>query len=126
MTAMKLQKLCYYAQAWSLVWDDKPLFKDRFQAWALGPVCPRLYQTHRGQYLIGKKGVAGDPDKLDKSMRETIDIVLEHYGDKSSQWLSDLTHQESPWKEARRGIPPTSRGETEISLGSMAEYYGSL
>ena len=24
--AMKLQKLLYYSQAWSLVWDDKHLF----------------------------------------------------------------------------------------------------
>ena len=27
MTAMKLQKLVYYAQAWSLVWDERPLFR---------------------------------------------------------------------------------------------------
>ena len=25
MSTMKLQKLCYYSQAWSLVWDDAPL-----------------------------------------------------------------------------------------------------
>ena len=25
MSTMKLQKLCYYTQAWSLVWDDAPL-----------------------------------------------------------------------------------------------------
>ena len=25
MTAMKLQKLCYYSQAWHLVWDSEPL-----------------------------------------------------------------------------------------------------
>jgi len=27
MPAMKLQKLVYYAQSWSLVWDDEPLFQ---------------------------------------------------------------------------------------------------
>ena len=27
LTSMKLQKLVFYAQAWSLVWDEKPLFK---------------------------------------------------------------------------------------------------
>lgn len=27
MSAMKLQKLCYYSQVWSLVWDDSPLFE---------------------------------------------------------------------------------------------------
>lgn len=29
MTTMKLQKLVYYSQAWSLVWDEKPLFQER-------------------------------------------------------------------------------------------------
>ena len=42
MTVMKLQKLCYYAQAWSLVWDDRPLFKERLEAWANGPGLARL------------------------------------------------------------------------------------
>lgn len=28
MSTMKLQKLCYYSQAWSLVWDDSPLFEE--------------------------------------------------------------------------------------------------
>ena len=32
MTAMKLQKLLYYSQAWSLVWDEKPLFPERIEA----------------------------------------------------------------------------------------------
>jgi uncharacterized phage-associated protein len=32
MTAMKLEKLVYYAQAWSLVWDEEPLFKERVEA----------------------------------------------------------------------------------------------
>ena len=26
MTAMKLQKLCYYSHAWHLVWEERPLF----------------------------------------------------------------------------------------------------
>ena len=41
MTAMMLQKLVYYAQAWSLVWDQRPLFGNKIEAWANGPVCPR-------------------------------------------------------------------------------------
>ena len=27
LTSWKLHKLCYYAQAWSLVWDDEPLIQ---------------------------------------------------------------------------------------------------
>ncbi|WP_307850044.1 MULTISPECIES: type II toxin-antitoxin system antitoxin SocA domain-containing protein [unclassified Saccharopolyspora] len=42
MTAMKLQKLVYYSQAWHLVWDERPLFDEPVQAWANGPVVPDL------------------------------------------------------------------------------------
>lgn len=48
MSAMKLQKLVYYAQAWSLVWEDRPLFPERIEAWANGPVIPELYQAQTG------------------------------------------------------------------------------
>ena len=33
-TSWKLQKLVYYCQAWSLVWDEEPLFEARIEAWA--------------------------------------------------------------------------------------------
>ena len=41
--AMKLQKLVYYCQAWSLVWEARTIYDDRIEAWAHGPVIPRLY-----------------------------------------------------------------------------------
>ncbi|HSX11345.1 MAG TPA: type II toxin-antitoxin system antitoxin SocA domain-containing protein, partial [Chlamydiales bacterium] len=46
ITAWKLQKLVYYCQAWSLVWDEKPLFKEKILAWANGPVVKELYLRH--------------------------------------------------------------------------------
>ncbi|HCU23588.1 MAG TPA: hypothetical protein DF383_01115, partial [Deltaproteobacteria bacterium] len=52
ITAMKLQKLVYYSQAWSLVWDEKPLFKEKIEAWTNGPVVPALYRLHRGKFEI--------------------------------------------------------------------------
>jgi uncharacterized phage-associated protein len=48
MTTWKLQKLVYYAQAWSLVWDERPLFDDRIEAWANGPVIRSLTMSTRG------------------------------------------------------------------------------
>ena len=126
VTAMKLQKLCYYAQAWSLVWDDRPLFSDRIEAWANGPVAPALYARHRGQFEVIGSEIGGDAPVLTEDERDTVDAVLEHYGDKSSQWLGELVHQERPWKDARHGLHPGERGETEITHAAMAEYYGSL
>jgi uncharacterized phage-associated protein len=125
VTAWKLQKLAYYAQAWSLVWDERPLFDERVEAWANGPVVPHLYDLHRGSFLV-KKIAGGNPKAIDEAGRETIDAVLEHYGDKPSQWLSDLTHREAPWADARKGLPDGERGNAEISKGAMADYYGGL
>jgi len=121
--AMKLQKLVYYSQAWSLVWDD-PLVDDEIQAWANGPVAPELYDRHRGQYIVSTVG--GTPSKLDQAALETIESVVEFYGDKSSQWLSELTHSESPWREARRDLPPGAPSNAVITHAAMAEYYGAL
>ncbi len=125
MTAMKLEKLVYYSQAWSLVWDDRPLFRERIEAWVNGPVVPNLYRVHRGEYFVAA-WPHGNPDNLSSVQRETVDAVLKFYGAKSSQWLSDLTHSERPWKDARRGLAPTEPGGNEITHSSMAEYYSSL
>src|SRR5207244_218694 len=51
-SAMKLQKLMYYSQAWSLVWDEAPLFPEKICAWANGPVVPELYAKHRGEFQV--------------------------------------------------------------------------
>lgn len=125
MTAMKLQKLVYYSQAWSLVWDEEPLFPERIEAWANGPVVPALYELHRGQFKLSE-WPQGNPETLTPDQKETIDEVLKFYGPRPSQWLSDLTHRELPWIEARRGLGPSERGSREITYASMAEYYGSL
>ena len=122
--AMKLQKLVYYAQAWSLVWDDKPLFSDRIGAWANGPVVPDLYESLYGQFMI--VDVKGNPNVFTDIERDTIDSVLKYYGDKSSQWLTDLVRNEEPWLNARRGVAIGERGDRVISLAAIAEYYGSL
>lgn len=124
ISAMKLQKLVYYALAWSLVWDDQPLFDEPIQAWANGPVSPALYQRHKGMFLLTPKpGV--EPNLTDDQM-DTINKVLEFYGHLSSQQLSDLSHSEQPWRDARRGLADGERGNHVISHRSMADYYESL
>lgn len=128
MTTMKLQKLCYYAQAWSLAWDGKPLFDEDFQAWANGPVCVELYNEHRGQFVIGENffDQKGNCDDFEKDEIETMDIVLKAYGDKTPLYLSELTHKENPWKLTRIGIPMGERSHRVIEKEVMQEYYGGL
>lgn len=126
MSAMKLQKLCYYAQAWSTVWDDCPLFPEEFEAWKNGPVCPALFFRTQGKFIITEKDENGNPDKLTPPQKETVDAVLEYYGDKDAQWLSRLTHMEEPWKLARKDYGEGERCKNVISLESMSEYYSSI
>lgn len=122
MTAMKLQKLCYYSKAWHLVWEERPLFSNRIEAWANGPVMPDLYRQHRGQFRVEEMSV-GNPSELDDDERESINIVLDAYGPKSAHDLSELSHRENPWRDARHGIPDGARSQSEISDAALMEYF---
>ena len=127
MSTMKLQKLCYYAQAWSLVWDDAPLFDEDFEAWANGPICVVLFQKYKGRFdLTAEDILDGDSARLSDAQKETVNAVLEHYGPRDAQYLSRLTHMEDPWIEARNGYAPGERCNVIITKDSMAMYYGGL
>ena len=126
MSTMKLQKLCYYSQAWALVWDDCPLFNEDFQAWANGPVCPELFFKTKGSYSVTAKDESGGEGNLSDEQKDTIDKVLEYYGKHDAQWLSQLTHMEDPWMKARGGVPSGAGCNQVITKESMALYYGGL
>lgn len=128
MTAMKLQKLCYYAQAWHLVWEERPLFDSRIEAWANGPIVVDLYRMHRGRFNLAVGELAGDPEALDKSESGSVDAVLNTYAPMTAHQLSELTHTEPPWLDARQvaGLAPMDRGNAEITHESMAWYYDAL
>lgn len=127
MTTMKLQKLIYYCQAWSLAWDEEPLFEEDFQAWANGPVCPELFNAHRGKYKLDENFLTDYSDyELNEDQIETITAVIEHYGDKTPNYLSELTHKERPWKETRGNVPPGDPCNKVIPKELLQEYYGGL
>lgn len=127
ITTFKLQKLVYYSQAWSLVWDDKPLFENKIYAWANGPACHDLYNYHQGLFSINTAHFnRGNPAVLTQDEIDTIDLVYRSYGHLSGQQLSNLTHTETPWINARKGLGLGERGNKEISLDSMVEYYSGI
>lgn len=122
MTAMKLQKLCYYAQAWHVTWSDDALFEAPIEAWANGPVVPELYRQHRGQFHIST-WESGDSKNLTEDEAESIDVVLDTYGAMTAYQLSELTHSEDPWINAREGLSPDERSNREILPSAMQEFY---
>ena len=127
VTSMKLQKLVYYAQAWSLAWDDEPMFDEDFQAWANGPVCPELFREHKGQFGLSEDFfVHYKKNALSQQQTETIDIVLGDYASMSPHELSDLTHREYPWIHARGNTPLGMPCENTIDKEVMRQYYSGL
>ncbi|MFN6552273.1 Panacea domain-containing protein [Mycolicibacterium septicum] len=125
MSTMKLQKLCYYSQGWSLAWDEKPLFDEPIRAWANGPVVYELFDEHRGQFRV-RQWPTGDSDKLSQDERETVDAVLFAYGKLTGQQLSDKSHTERPWVEARAGLPAGTLSSAVIELETMQDFFGAL
>ncbi len=127
ITTWKLQKLCYYAQAWSLVWDEEPLFEEEIQAWANGPVVPKLYYEHQGKFRVSEMP-AGDSARLDAEQRDTVDAVLRDYGTMKGASLSALTHRERPWRRTRRRakLDIGERGSVPIPHETMHDYYNEL
>lgn len=120
MTTMKLQKLVYYSQAWSTVWNDDVLFPENIEAWKNGPVVRDLFNLTSGQFRVSSIP-QGNSEALSKKQRKTIDKVLTFYGGKDAQWLSDLTHMEDPWKDAYR-----QEQNTVITPSALSEYYSSI
>ncbi len=117
---MRLQKLVYYAQAWSLVWHRRPLFDERIEAWKKGPVSPDLFNEEKRAGSLTPRAIStlGDDDV------STIRGVLGAYGDKSAEWLSRLTHREEPWRLARGALPPEAPSTAVITRESMTTFYG--
>ncbi len=125
MSAMKLQKLVYYCQAWHLAWEGTPMFPERIEAWAMGPVIVDLYRMHRGQYELDK-WPSGSSNRLSQRELATVKSVVATYAPRSAQWLSELTHREVPWSEARGALAPGQGSNVVISTASLKKYYGAL
>jgi len=117
---MKLNKLAYYVQAWSLVWREQPAFQERIEAWKDGPVVSELWtcQQHRNSEDIAN----GRP--LSPDLAAHVDRVLVAYGHMTSEQLRDLSHVEDPWALARVGTPAGAASDAEISHDAMVKFYG--
>jgi len=121
-TRMKQLKLVYYAQAWSLVWEGRPIFEDDVvEAWREGPVARALWAN-----LEHGLSLHGDAAALSAADRQTIDEVVRCYGVFSGDQLSDLTHEDLPWQQARGSLPSSAPSRNVVTNDSMRAFYGSF
>ena len=120
ISTMKLQKLCYYSQAWNLAWNGFPLFEENFLRWDNGPVCRELFDLHQGSFYVSTSII---PESLlSGAMSEeeyrTVNRIMENYGKFSGDELSYMTHNEDPWLN-------TPKDEI-ITKENIELYYGNL
>jgi uncharacterized phage-associated protein len=121
ISTMKLQKLCYYCQAWHLAWKGEPLFQQDFLRWDNGPVCKEIFDVHKGWFSINEEDIPLNVlscDGVDNYVSAIIDRVLEDYGKFDGAQLSEITHEEDPWKETKRNAV--------IDKNLIREYYKSV
>jgi len=121
---LKLQKLLYYAQAWYLVFNGRPLFDDPIEAWVHGPVVARVFGDFK-QYRWAPIDAPVTP--LDSpEVRDHLVEVLWVYGDYTATELERLTHSEKPWRDARGELAPDEPSRNVISHRAMREFYSDL
>jgi len=126
ITNKKLQKLLYYAQAWSMVFDNKPLFKEDIEAWIHGPAIKNVYDRYK---IFGFNYI--DEDISDKevnklSSNKLLDSIWTTYGKYDAQYLEELTHSEEPWQLARQNLETNESSNNVISLENMKIFYSKL
>ncbi|MGO5071738.1 Panacea domain-containing protein [Roseburia faecis] len=124
MSHKKLQKLCYYAQAWYLANYGKQLFPNRFEAWVHGPVSPDLYSRYRGWGWENIPRCTHDIKFNNEGIRVFLNQVYSTYGDYDADTLERMTHSEMPWQSARVGCDSSTYSRNPISLKNMRDYYG--
>lgn len=124
MTHLKLQKLVYYAQAYSLAIKNTPMFDERIEAWDHGPVSPDLYARFK-EYYYYEIPHCKKPD-LPEGMETILNKVWLAFGCYDGQTLEQFTHEEKPWQDARKIAREKNRRHVIITQESIRDYFRSV
>lgn len=130
MTPKKLQKLLYYAYAWYLTLQnesseelDNKLFDEEFEAWVHGPVVYSIYDKYRHKGYNEIEKFEGQLPQFDEDTLDILEQVWDEYGHFNGNELESITHQESPWINARKGYGPLDRCNEVINDKDIYECY---
>lgn len=128
VTPLMLQKLLYFIQGESYALNGKPMFCENCQAWVHGPVYPEVYDMFRdfkynpiddARFAI----LEGTEDELSHEERMVVDLVVNTFGEYSGKMLERITHEEEPWKLARKGYADYIPSNEPILMESIGAYY---
>ncbi len=117
ITNLKLNKLLYFAQGWSLVRNGRPLFEEDILAWQFGPIVQSVYRTF---CVCGSDPICTVSENTGKGILsdEEIQLIIDtyrRYGRYSASALVEMTHEKgSPWQTAYSGQHNAIIGKNEI------------
>jgi uncharacterized phage-associated protein len=119
---LKLQKLLYLAQGYSYAFYDEPLFNDEIEGWVHGPVVRSVYNKYKDyQYNPIKENY--NVSKLDKEAEEVLNYVINNFAQYDSKTLENISHNQEPWINSRKGLDPDERSDKTISKSDIANYF---
>jgi len=127
VTPLMLQKLLYFIQGIYSALYGKPIFTEDCRAWIHGPVYPEVYDLFRdfkynpiddARFAL----LEGAEDVLTDEEKKVIDLVVNTFGIYGGKVLEKITHNETPWKEARKGYGD-SIPSSEILPKKIMKYY---
>lgn len=124
ISPLKLQKLLYYCEGWTIAITDEELFpRENFQAWVHGPVNLRTYHAFNTSYGMFDPIDTPKSALLDASVtveqRAIINRVFEVYNQHSGTQLEMMTHAEKPWIEARGTLEANMHSDKIINKATM-------
>ncbi len=125
ITPLALQKILYYAQGFYKAFFGKFLFEEDCQAWVHGPVFIDIYEKYK-DFKSANIMIDIDYDIEDiivDEKKEILDAVIKYFGYYNGKALEKMSHYETPWINARKGLLPTENSNNIISKEDIKDYF---
>ena len=103
-TPLQIQKMVFFAHAWTLAFYHQPLLEREFEAWTYGPVMPAIYHnlSFYGGTPVPQKILAREA-QFDERETSILDQVYDIYGKFDGLQLSAMSHTPGgPWDRTWR------------------------
>jgi uncharacterized phage-associated protein len=128
MSHIKLQKLCYYAQAWYLALFDVPLINDKFHAWIRGPINQNLWTrtTSFCHTNISPNDIKVKVQEIPANIVNYLEYILFAYGKYDELFLEKQSQSEDPWLNKRIGLGDYEPSTRVVSEKDMKDYYRKI
>ena len=125
---LSLEKILYYCQGFYLAFFGEKMFKDNCQAWVHGPVYPNIYLKYKNfsYNTIYEETEYYVEEIIDEDKKKVIDAVINGFKYYGSKYLEYLTHNESPWKDARIGLKDNENSRRVINVDNIKSCFEKI